>query len=677
MGVNSKSEVVCGNQCQCNSNYKKDKVPSDNLFAPIKNKMKVLKKIKKRMGLASRTPTSCPGPNNLPALQFHNIHGDNVRISRDGKVARRYESFCKGIAFSARPVKVNERVCVRFAEISNNWSGVIRFGFTCIDPSTLAGTLPKYACPDLTNKPGFWGKALHERYCQRNVVLFYYVTSSGEVHYGINGEEKGLFITDVDTRGPLWSMIDIYGNSTAVEYLDSRTYMCTNNTSGSLRNSCPPSVARATTPTNQMPQEIYELADRMQTTCLNNDNNEYNTAAAVAIPHIRTLALPSQQENRRATIHSSNNSVNVIAAQANLIAGYQPIHFHPTTGRNLRLSQDRTVASRVENEFCQGYVFTQRPIKYGEQFIIQILKNDSNYGGSLALGLTSCNPNTLQSSDLPDDADILLDRPEYWVVSKNVGQIVSMARGDEIKFSVTMTGEVQISRNDNAPITLMYIDQSLQLWGFFDVYGATQSIRVLSKTIQMPPIYQQPPTLTVQKALTAIVPINHQMSASAQIPINGQSTAVAGMSRSTTSIISGTPSGDIQVQSSGSLVVVNLPPPTQSTEVRKQSALIQGRSLPRLSEANQMSSSIYAVTKKQLTYIDNAAAAVLSYGSIQDNPLGADCTICYENQIDSVLYTCGHMALCYPCAMKHWSGGNGVCPLCRAPIRDVIRTYKS
>ena len=51
MGVNSKSEVVCGNQCQCNSNYKKDKVLSDNLFAPIKNKMKVLKKIKKRMGL--------------------------------------------------------------------------------------------------------------------------------------------------------------------------------------------------------------------------------------------------------------------------------------------------------------------------------------------------------------------------------------------------------------------------------------------------------------------------------------------------------------------------------------------------------------------------------------------------------------------------------------------------
>lgn len=52
MGVSSKAEV-CGNLCQCQANYdnKSSKASSDNLFSPIKNKMKVLKKIKKRMGL--------------------------------------------------------------------------------------------------------------------------------------------------------------------------------------------------------------------------------------------------------------------------------------------------------------------------------------------------------------------------------------------------------------------------------------------------------------------------------------------------------------------------------------------------------------------------------------------------------------------------------------------------
>lgn len=60
------------------------------------------------------------------------------------------------------------------------------------------------------------------------------------------------------------------------------------------------------------------------------------------------------------------------------------------------------------------------------------------------------------------------------------------------------------------------------------------------------------------------------------------------------------------------------------------------------------------------------------------NLTGAECTICYENPIDSVLYMCGHMCMCYRCAVQQWRGkGGGQCPLCRATIKDVIRTYKS
>lgn len=55
-----------------------------------------------------------------------------------------------------------------------------------------------------------------------------------------------------------------------------------------------------------------------------------------------------------------------------------------------------------------------------------------------------------------------------------------------------------------------------------------------------------------------------------------------------------------------------------------------------------------------------------------------ECTICYEQQIDSVLYMCGHMCMCYRCAVQQWKGkGGGQCPMCRAPIRDVIKTFKS
>lgn len=90
-----------------------------------------------------------------------------------------------------------------------------------------------------------------------------------------------------------------------------------------------------------------------------------------------------------------------------------------------------------------------------------------------------------------------------------------------------------------------------------------------------------------------------------------------------------------------------------------------------------------AVKNKQNTAFNESSSTI--YGSVSNysgnGDLGSavDCTICYENPIDSVLYMCGHMCMCFECAMKHWRGGSngGLCPLCRAPIRDVIRTYRS
>lgn len=55
----------------------------------------------------------------------------------------------------------------------------------------------------------------------------------------------------------------------------------------------------------------------------------------------------------------------------------------------------------------------------------------------------------------------------------------------------------------------------------------------------------------------------------------------------------------------------------------------------------------------------------------------AECIICYTKKIDAVLYSCGHMSLCYDCALKQWRMGTGHCPLCRAVIKDVIRIYKT
>ena len=71
--------------------------------------------------------------------------------------------------------------------------------------------------------------------------------------------------------------------------------------------------------------------------------------------------------------------------------------------------------------------------------LIQVLSVDPAYTGGLAFGVTCCSPDTLRSEMLPDDSDLLLDRPEYWVVNKDVYAKAQVA--DELTFHLTEDGK--------------------------------------------------------------------------------------------------------------------------------------------------------------------------------------------------------------------------------------------
>lgn len=331
-------------------------------------------------------------------LTFHPVHGDNVELSVDRRQAKRGDSFCKGICFSARPIAIGERVFLKFVDTSGSWSGVLRFGFSSTDPGTLRGEdLPRYACPDMTNKPGNWAKALGERYAVAGNELFFYVTRTGDVFYGVNGEDKGLFFSGVNTSGPLWALLDIYGNTACVEF------------SNPLQQTLNNMVATSIVPVTPASRHNNSMAS-----------------------HVTSITISDNRRNNR----EAQTRAQISRFHAN--AEFSPLPFHSLSGRNIRISQDQLVATRTKDEYCNAYVFTSRPLRCGEKIVIQVQGVDRSFVGGLAFGFTSCDPSMMQTEQLPDDADLLLDRLEYWVVNKDVCRSPEIE--DELSFYLTPDG---------------------------------------------------------------------------------------------------------------------------------------------------------------------------------------------------------------------------------------------
>lgn len=360
------------------------------------------------------------------------------------------------------------------------------------------------------------------------------------------------------------------------------------------------------------------------------------------------------------------------------------------------------MATRTDTEFCHGYAFTSRPLLLGERLVVQILSTEPMYVGALALGLTSCDPARLTAEDLPDDSDLLLDRPEYWVVSKDVAS--SPQPGDEIAFTVTHYGAVQMSKNGGPPNVVMHVDQSLQLWAFVDAYGSTQRVRMLASRPTSPPRQRQsnpsPATVVQQQQQQQQQHSNH-------------SNAATELSRFSEMVQFKPAVGG------GTVLVVNLPPqagyptpppptpqpiyasaahrnpPPQPVHLSAVAAPVpvthpgSSKSSPPLTgtmASTGSSTYVDPVTYQSLDGTLTSSHATTSSHlqqwseGLQPTLTGqpSECSICYERSIDSVLYMCGHMCMCYTCAIQQWRGkGGGHCPLCRAPIRDVIRIYRS
>ena len=59
------------------------------------------------------------------------------------------------------------------------------------------------------------------------------------------------------------------------------------------------------------------------------------------------------------------------------------------------------------------------------------------------------------------------------------------------------------------------------------------------------------------------------------------------------------------------------------------------------------------------------------------SPKTGECSVCMEHEPNAALYPCGHMSMCYECAISVQKLRGALCPICRQPIIDILRIYRS
>ena len=165
--------------------------------------------------------------------------------------------------------------------------------------------------------------------------------------------------------------------------------------------------------------------------------------------------------------------------------------FHRICGKSIRLSEDGTVAERVES-FMDGMVYTEQPVPAGTAFQIKVLQRESIYEGSLALGFTIVCPDRLPV--VPQRLGRLMADVNYWTLGRH-GKFYhsrdgsssnypldteSLEEGHSLSCMVNEKGELHYfvdGEDQGLACAGLPTSTDQPLWGFVELYGQIKKIR--------------------------------------------------------------------------------------------------------------------------------------------------------------------------------------------------------
>ncbi|KAF0883509.1 NEU1B ligase, partial [Crocuta crocuta] len=522
--------------------------------------------------LATR-PCCGPGPERRPVLgeapRFHaQAKGKNVRLDGHSRRATRRNSFCNGVTFTQRPIRLYEQVRLRLVAVRPGWSGALRFGFTAHDPSLMsAQDIPKYACPDLVTRPGYWAKALPENLALRDTVLAYWADRHGRVFYSVNDGEPVLFHCGVAVGGPLWALIDVYGITDEVQLLAREIKERTQLSPRSRARlwTCPSENGRA------KQGQLVVMGSGPESHSLRWSPISGITSGCATLNNPLHLSEPRCSHTVKSAHFTELCGTVVELHLVGCVSKQRPCRFSPgpESGSQAR-SLDKLPKWPIDTVGflpVTSWFSTQNPLRGG---------------------FSSVRPRPALCC--PGPASL---RDPWW------GQ--------------TSWHKVRGTLGGNSfPSPIRQI-------------GVLRCKRVRSQGLaeQHPPPSLPPPLM--------------------------ESLWVSGTLQSSpaTTSPSGSLSGSQEDSDSDMAFSVN-----QSSSA-SESSLVTAPSSP----------------------LSPPVSPVFS----PPEPAGSkngECTVCFDGEVDTVIYTCGHMCLCHGCGLRLKRQARACCPICRRPIKDVIKIYR-
>ncbi|CAI9734857.1 Hypothetical predicted protein [Octopus vulgaris] len=483
------------------------------------------------------------------ASKFHNRTGSLVVLCNGNRTAKRNnptQEFSNAVVLSSEPLRDNQLFEVRIDKLVYAWSGSIEMGVTTCDPTTL-----NFPVSASSFREGTWvmsgnsilknGHSLNEEYgCDLDILsegdrIGVLRTDYGALHFFINDVDHGPAATGIPNK--VYAVVDMYGKCAQVTIMDEsiRQNAFNSNIVNEIANEYLAVLS------NQVASNLSQATGNSSAVVMEpNFNSALNDNASTTsnnVPVSVNLLIGGAggggggassnggggggsgsssgggNSAAGAAGSSGNNNGNGGGAgggggggagggggggDAQTLRSNERLVFHEKCGGLVKLTNGRRTAERTRplDEFNNGVVMTNRPIKDDEIFEIRLDELVDKWSGSIEVGVTTHNPTLLDfpptmtnmrsGTIMMSGCGILTNgkgtRREYGEFNLD-----DLAVGDRIGLVRKSNGSLHYFIN-GMDQGIAATDVTPTVWGVVDLYGMAVKVTIIDSSPVRTPV---------------------------------------------------------------------------------------------------------------------------------------------------------------------------------------------